>query len=124
MMFMQRTVKWLNIIFLLEHQVCFFNSRISKTVWAHSETSNITKNIAFFALRCDLLIDVFNFLQCIFLTMFQKITKHRANDIHRPPLLTSTAWDLNYWARPPPNDLFPEKINVSRSSFAINYRKL
>ena len=57
MMFLQRTVKWLNIIFLLEHQVCFFNSRISKTVWAHSETSNIIKKHRTFCLTMDFLSD-------------------------------------------------------------------
>ena len=37
------------LIFFLKHKVYLFNSKISNSVRAHSETSNITKNIALFA---------------------------------------------------------------------------
>ena len=43
--------------FLLKHQVCLFNSRISKTVWAHFETSLKTSH----------------FLQCIFAAILQRL---------------------------------------------------
>ena len=46
--FLQKTVKC-KILLFIETLVYLFNSRISKTVQAHSETSNITKNIALFA---------------------------------------------------------------------------
>ena len=66
--------KMVKYSFLLKHQVCLFNSRISKNVRVHSEISLKTSQ--------------FLLNNTLFLTMFPKMAKHRANDalVSRPTI--------------------------------------